>query len=86
MKIFKAMEEIAVANAFVIERTDGTLVGYNCKVSLKGGTLEVTPAEAIVRRVHFNLKSPRQVRVDFTGETVSATCPAGMQWLARAKP
>ena len=85
-EIFKAMEEIAVANAFVIEGADGTLVGYNCKVSLKGGTLEVTPAEAIVQRAHVNLKAPRRVCVNFAAGPVTATCEAGMQWLATSKP
>ena len=80
------MEDIDVAYAFVIERADGTLAGYNCKVVMKESPLEITPAEAIVRRVHVNLKTPRQVRVGFTGQSVSATCPAGMQWLAPSEP
>ena len=80
-EIFKVMEEIAVVQAFVIERADGTLAGYNCQVALKGKTLEVTPAEAIVQRVHVNLKTPRQVRVGFAAGAVSAKCKAGTQWL-----
>jgi hypothetical protein len=82
-EIFKAMEEIAVAQAFVLERADGSLVGYNCRVSLKGKTIVVTPAEAIVQRVHVNLKTPRQVRVSFAAGAVSAKCKVDMQWVQR---
>jgi hypothetical protein len=85
-EIFKAMEEIVVIQAFVIERADGTIIGYNCKASLKDKTIEVLPAEAMVQRVHVNLKTPRRVRVNFTNEKVSADCQAGMQWLATPKP
>jgi hypothetical protein len=84
-EIFKAMEEIALTQAFVIERADGTIIGYNCGVSLKDKTIEVIPAEIIVQRVHVNLKTPRQVRVSFANERVSANCQAGTQWLTTKK-
>ena len=60
------MEEIVLSNAFVIERAGGTIIGYNCRVSLNGKTLEVVPAETIVQRVHVNLKTPRHMHVSFT--------------------
>jgi len=84
-EIFKAMEEIVVAQAFVVERADGTFIGYHCSACLKGDSIEVTPSEPIVQRVHVNLKTPRPVRINFAGGTVSALCPAGMQWLAGEK-
>jgi hypothetical protein len=85
-EILKAMEEIILANAFVIERADGTIIGYNCKVSLKGATLDAIPAEAVVQRVHVNLKTPHQIRVRFKNKTAWADCQAGMQWLTAKKP
>lgn len=84
-EIFKAMEEIAVTQAFVVERADGAIIGYNCSLSLKHNAIEVLPAEAIVQRVHVNLKTPRPMRVRFASETVSAKCRAGMQWLSPRK-
>ena len=80
-EIFKAMEEIAVGNAFVIERANGTMIGYNCRVSFKGKTVEVTPAEPMIQRVHVNLKSVHAVCINFaTGKTMSSG-KIGMQWL-----
>jgi hypothetical protein len=84
-EIFKALEEIAVTQAFVIERADGTLVGYNCAVASNGNLLTVTPSESIVERMHVNLKTPRYVRVNFANKTLSAKCQAGMTWLASRK-
>ena len=70
-EIVKAMEEIALTAGYVLERADGGLVCYNCRIRLTGKTLEVIPAEAIVRRIHVNLKTPREVRVDFAAGPVS---------------
>jgi hypothetical protein len=80
-EIFKAMEEIALDQAFVLERADGSLVGYNCELKSKGKTIEVIPSEAVVRRVNVNLKSPRDIRVVFAAGPVSARCKAGMRWI-----
>jgi hypothetical protein len=52
---------------------------------LEGNSLEAIPADAIVQRVHVNLKAPRHVRVSSTGEAVSAECRAGVQWLTAKK-
>ncbi len=84
-EIFKAMEEIVLTNAFVIERADGTIVGYNCTVADSGTSLNVTPSESIVQRVHVNLKMSRQVEVNFASGKVSANCAAGMRWLTAKK-
>lgn len=80
-EIFKAMEEIVLTNAFVIERADGTIIGYNCTVAGDETSVNVTPSESVVQHVHVNLKMLRRVDVSFTGEKVSAKCPAGMRWL-----
>ena len=80
-EIFKAMEEIAVTQAFVLERADGSLVGYNCRVAQKDDHLEVKPAEAVVRRVHVNLKNPLAVRVIFAAGPVVSEGKAGLRWI-----
>ena len=81
-EIFKAMEEIALANAFVLERADGSIVGWNCNVSANQQSLDVTPSEPIVQRVHVNLKTTRPVRVTFSTGMQSQQCAAGMQWIS----
>lgn len=84
LEIFKAMEEIALDQAFVLERADGSVVGYNCTLKVLGKTIDVTPAEYVVRRIHMNLRTPRQVRVRFPSGTVSASCRVGLKWITGA--
>jgi len=80
-EIFKAMEEMAVAAAYVIEREDGVIKAYNCTVKKSSGILEVIPAEDVISRIHLNLKKARKVTVAFgSGETVSGSY-SGMQWI-----
>ena len=48
---------------------------------IKGKTVEVTPAEPMIQRVHVNLKSVHAVCINFaTGKTMSSG-KIGMQWL-----
>ncbi|TKG97049.1 hypothetical protein EYV94_01075 [Puteibacter caeruleilacunae] len=68
---FKCMEETVLANAFVIERDNGELVGYNCKVADKGGVVEVVPTEEQIKNVHFNVKGAYKVLVKTSGGEIS---------------
>jgi hypothetical protein len=80
-EIFKALEEVALTAAYVIERTDGTLSTYNCTAKKVWGTINITPAEDVVSRVHLNLKTKHTVNVKFgSGEKVSGSF-SGMQWI-----
>ena len=44
-ELFKFMGESVLTNAFIIEREDGSVAGYNCQVKRQGNHLDVTPFE-----------------------------------------
>ena len=58
-----------LVNAFIVEREDGSVVGYNCKVKREGDTLEVVADEKQIVNLHCNLKSP--CKVSFGGQSRS---------------
>ena len=83
-EIFKCLGEIALTSAYVVENSDGTLETWNCTVrSGSQHDIHVTPAEAVVERVHLNLKTPRSVRIAFAAGPTSVDCQAGLTWLQR---
>ena len=65
-ELFKFMGESMLTNAFVVERADGSIKGYNCRVVNKGGRLEVTADEKQMTHLHCNLKKAHSVT--FKGE------------------
>lgn len=76
-EVFKCMAETVLVNAFVVERSDGSLAGYNCRVERRGKRLVVVPAEEQVIRLHCNLQ--RACPVEFRGAERRAEAGAG--WL-----
>ena len=60
-EVFKFIEEAVLTNAFIVEREDGTVVGYNCSVEKRGRRLIVVPAEKQIVNLHTNLKSKYKV-------------------------
>lgn len=60
-EVFKFLGEAMLANAFVVERADGTVVGYNCKVTSRGGTLYVDADEKQITNLHCNLRKAHKV-------------------------
>lgn len=80
-EIFKALEEVALTAAYVIERDDGTFSTYNCTVKKVSGSIHIALAEDVVSHVHLNLKKKHQVKVEFaSGEKISGSYE-GMQWI-----
>ena len=65
-EVFKFLGEAMLANAFVVERADGTVVGYNCKVTSRGGTLYVDADEKQITNLHCNLRKAH--KVSFLGQ------------------
>ena len=55
-ELFKFMGESMLNNAFVIERSDGSIKGYNCKVRSRKGQLEVIADEKQMTNLHCNLR------------------------------
>lgn len=60
-EVFKFIEEAVLTNAFIVEREDGTVVGYNCSIEKRGRRLIVVPAEKQIVNLHKNLKSKYKV-------------------------
>ena len=77
-EVFKCMGEVTVANAFVIENTDGSFMAFNCKVRRQGNRLIVTSLEKQVDNLHYNLK--HRFLIDFNAKKSSALT-SGMGWL-----
>jgi hypothetical protein len=77
-EVFKCMGEVTVANAFVIENTDGSFMAFNCKVRRQGNRLIVTSLEKQVDNLHYNLK--HRFLIDFNAKKLSALT-SGMGWL-----
>ena len=66
-ELFKYIGESMLTNAFVIEREDGQLYGYNCKVTKHGDRWNVEPNERQMTNLHCNLKHAQ--KITFRGET-----------------
>ena len=66
-EVFKFLSEAMLTNAFVVERADGTIVGYNCRVTRRGHTLEVKADEKQMTNLHCNLRSA--YKVSFRGQS-----------------
>lgn len=79
-EIFKCMEEMALGNAYVLVREDGTHLGYNCRVEREGEALVVTPTEERVVRLHINLPHPVLLRTTLAGQRLETRC-TGLAWL-----
>lgn len=57
-EVFKCIGEAMLTNAFIVERADGSVVGYNCTVERKNDKLTVKANEKQVINLHCNLKTP----------------------------
>lgn len=73
-EVFKCIGEAMLNNAFVIERTDGTIVGYNCTVQRKGDRLVVKADEKQITNLHANLKQKYMVSFNGQDKKVEAGC------------
>ena len=63
-EIFKALGEIAIDRAYILERRDGSFAGYNAAVETdQNGTLLIVPEDSCVRRVHLNIAEGRSCRI-----------------------
>jgi hypothetical protein len=78
-EVFKAMAEITLTSAYVLERTNGEIVSWNCKVKKDKGRLIITPNESVIRRVHLNLKKEHSVTINFSNKVLGKF--KGMQWV-----
>ncbi len=68
-EVFKFIAEAVLTNAFVMERADGSLGCYNCRIELEGNRMKVISDEEQIDNLHLNLKS--DYKIDFDGRIVS---------------
>jgi hypothetical protein len=64
------MEELALNNAYLLERIDGSYVGYNCDVRTEGKTVVVTPGEETISHIHLNLRRDTVIRTTIKGKMI----------------
>lgn len=60
-ELFKFIGESMLTNAFVIEREDGQLYGYNCRVKKNGDRWTVEPTERQITNLHCNLRHAQNI-------------------------
>lgn len=65
---FRVMAEQYMPYAFVLERQDGTLRSWNCKVKRKGKKLTVLVGDSAVSFLHLNLKNNYKIRCKTTSK------------------
>lgn len=80
-EIFKAMEECALTSAYVLVRDDGSLLAYNCRAERKKGVIHITPAEAVVSKIHINTPRPVKIEIRPTGRERVRQTVTGLQWI-----
>ena len=68
-EVFKFIGESMLTNAFVVEREDGRLYGYNCRVKRQGDKWVVEPVEKQITNLHCNLRHSQKIA--FKGDTKS---------------
>lgn len=66
-ELFKCIGEAVLTNAFVVERSDGEIVGYNCQVTRQGDKLTVKANEKQIVNLHCNLR--KAYTVSFNGKS-----------------
>lgn len=66
-ELFKFIGESMLSNAFVVEREDGRLYGYNCRVTKQGDRWCVEPNERQITNLHCNLRHAQKIK--FRSET-----------------
>ena len=82
-EVFRGLEEVALTSAYVLERDNGEIVSWNCRVEAGDGPLVAVPAEDVVSAVHFNLRRGRDVRVQYENG-MAAGRNGRMEWVKKA--
>ena len=63
---------VLLNNAFIVERPDGSVVGYNCTIEKQGNKLKVKANERQITNLHCNLKHPFTVVFDKVDKVLEA--------------
>ncbi|WP_455683024.1 discoidin domain-containing protein, partial [Thomasclavelia sp.] len=68
-EIFKAMGEVALTKAYVVEKEDGKFETYNATVKVNDNEIKIIPSEDVVSNVSVQLINDKNVSVDFYNGT-----------------
>lgn len=66
-EIFKCLNETLLTNAYVVEKEDGSFIGFNCAVQKVPEGINVIPNESIVTDLHYNVLQP--IKISFSKKT-----------------
>lgn len=80
-EVLKAIEEVTIQNAFIVENEDGSFDSFNCKLEQKEGELIVIPYEKMVKSIHVNFRKQHNVEVIKSTESIQYKNVTGMEWL-----
>ena len=76
-EIFKAMGEVALTKAYVVEKEDGSFEVYNAKIEVNNDEIKITPSEDVVSNVSVQLINDKNVSVDFYNGTKKQLIKSG---------
>ena len=86
-EVFKAMGELVLTKAYVLETEAGRFRCCNAGCRVQGAALSVFPAEPVVTSVSVLVLQERAVTVHFAGAPVTqAVAPGSPCWLSAAGP
>ena len=76
-EVFKAMGEVALTKAYIVEKADGTFEAYNAVVDVTDDLITITPFEDVVSNVSVKLLNDKKVTVNFYNGTIEEKVLAG---------
>lgn len=82
-EIFKCLNELVIDKAYVLGKTDGTYITWNCRAAFRNGKLFIQPASEMVRQVHVNVPGTTHLDVDFAKDHVECTVSQGLHWIEK---
>lgn len=67
-EVFRFINESFLNNAFLIEKEDGSLKGYNCNYIKEGNNIYVYPNENLINKIHVNTKKYKNIFIVSKGK------------------
>lgn len=78
---FRHLSEQFISNSFIIERPDGTIRSWNCRIKNVDNKIIIFPSDDLVSRIHVNLQKSHEVIVRFRNKGYIYKLNKGMKWV-----
>lgn len=79
---FKCIEEVALTAAYVLKKSDGSWLAYNCEIEESNNNIVVKLTEKLVNKIHVNFKGKKNVKVIWADSTIlKIKGVSKMQWI-----